>query len=82
MPVTNTMTVEQLVAALLKLPNQKAVVTINIKQSNRVYGRQVQIETTAARDSRNLEYWVTDEYGGCAITVHLPDGAYIAKFPE
>lgn len=79
MKVENPMTVEQLIVELQKL-NPKAEVNINIMQSNRRYGRQLKIESTINRHAQ--EFWVTGKYGGCCITVWLPDGAYISKFDK
>lgn len=71
------MTTKDLISALQKL-DPDANVVINIKQSNKVYGYQVNILDTKHGDSFS---WVTTEYGG-SITVFLPDGAYISKFEK
>lgn len=69
---------KELIAALQKL-NPEATVLINIKQSNKVYGRQLKVEST---QHHGYEHWVDASYSGCTITVHLPGKAFISNWPK
>lgn len=72
------LTIGQVVEQLLKL-NQNAHLTINIKQANKVYGRQVYIHDSP--DAHGSQFWVNGAYGG-SITVHLPEKAIISNWPK
>ena len=73
------MTVQQLINAL---SNQKpdAEVMIKVKQSNQNTGHLLNIKSTIERDG--YEFWITHGNGDSIITIHLPDGAYLAKMPK
>ena len=81
--MSKNVTVKELIEALSKLSNQDAEVTINIQQSNKVYGvAQLKIKKGYADgEYDSASAWVTNSYGG-SITVYLPDGAYISKMPK
>lgn len=82
------MKAKDLIKALQRLDPESNVI-INIKQSSQVWGKQVPIEYGNKANTDNADYnescylgqWVNQSYGG-SITVHLPDGAYIAKWPK
>jgi len=73
----------------LKALNPEAEVFINIKQFNKLYGKQIKISyghlPTTDNPSYNksvyLNEWVNGEYGG-SITVHLPNKAIISNWPK
>lgn len=72
------MTTQQLINALSKCdPN--ATVLINIRQSNRAYGRQIGISSTVERDG--YEAWVDASYMGATISINLPDRTFISGWP-
>ena len=73
------LTVSQVIEQLLKL-DQNAIFTINIKQHNKVYGKQVRVLDSPTH--YGTQNWINSSYGGCAVTVHLPQKAIISKWPE
>jgi hypothetical protein len=75
------LTVKTLIEALQKLDNQDATVLINIKQYNQKFG-VVQLPIVDTLHPHNFQWWVDHSYQGATITIHLPDGAYIAKLPN
>lgn len=73
----NKMRNKELIAALQKL-NPEAIVTIDVRQHNKRYGRQLSIQKSNA----SYEMWVNPTYSGCTITVHLPEKAIISHWPK
>lgn len=72
------MKAKELIKALETLDPESKVV-INIMQRNKKYGViQLQISDSCHSGAYS---WVNRGYGG-SITVHLPEGAYIAKLPK
>lgn len=73
------MTNKELIAALQRL-NPDAIVNIEVKQYNKRYGRILSVKSSMPRDT--YQFRVNATYGGCTITVHLPDKAIISNWPK
>lgn len=67
----------QLIAALQKL-DPEAEVQINIMQQNKAYG-VLQLGVQSTLEKSGHETWVSGNYRGCTITVHLPEKHFITK---
>jgi hypothetical protein len=74
--------VAQLIDALSKM-NPDALVTINIKQYNKVYGKQLYIsDAPTSCPEQSPLFWVDQSYGGCCITLNLPEKTIISNWPK
>lgn len=79
MDESKKLTVKQVIEQLQKL-DQDAIFTINIKQYNKTFGKQLYI--TDCPTHYGTQEWINNKYGGCAITVFLPGKTILSNWPK